>query len=120
MLGSSPLSWKKNNLWLQYQVLRLSIVLGSCEVTWLTALLKDVGLQDLPPTVLNCDNQAALALVTNHVLHERTKYVEIDCHFIRDRVKTGEIETKYVPSYVQVAWHMCLLINNSLLNIIHN
>ncbi|KAK1397357.1 Cysteine-rich RLK (Receptor-like protein kinase) 8 [Heracleum sosnowskyi] len=107
MLGASPISWKTKK---QSVVARSSaeaeyrdMALVSCEVTWLSTLLKDMGLHDLPPTVLNCDNQAALAIAANPVLHERTKHVEIDCHYIRDKVKAGEIKTKHVPSYAQVA-----------------
>lgn len=107
MLGASPLSWKTKK---QTVVARSSaeaeyreMALASCEITWLNALLKDMGLQNLHPTVLNCDNQAALAIAANHVLHERTKHMEIDCHYIRDKVKSGEIVTRHVPSYAQVA-----------------
>ena len=107
MLGSSPVSWKTKK---QTVVARSSaeaeyraMALASCEVTWLSALLKDMGIIDLPPTVLKCDNQAALAIAANPVLHERTKHVEIDCHYIRDKVNSGEIVTRHVPSYAQVA-----------------
>lgn len=79
------------------------MALVSCEVTWLSALLQDMGLTDLPPTLLHCDNQAALAMAANPVLHERTKHVEIDCHYIRDKVKSGDIITQHVPSHSQIA-----------------
>lgn len=79
------------------------MALASCEVSWLTALLKDMGLSNLPATVLKCDNQAALAIAANPVLHERTKHVEIDCHFVRDKIAAGEIVPLHVPSYAQVA-----------------
>ncbi|XP_019103134.1 uncharacterized mitochondrial protein AtMg00810-like [Beta vulgaris subsp. vulgaris] len=101
-LGQSQISWKAKK---QPVVARSSaeaeyraMALTTCEVTWLTALLKDLGLQHLPPTTLNCDNQAALAIVANPVLHERTKHVEVDCHYIRDQVKAGTIIPQHVTS----------------------
>lgn len=58
--GSSPVSWKSKK---QTVVARSSaeaeyraMALTTCEITWLTALLKDLGFSNLPPTVLNCDN----------------------------------------------------------------
>lgn len=107
LLGSSPVSWKTKK---QSVVARSTaeaeyraMAMASCEVTWLSALLQDMGLQNLPSTVLNCDNQAALSIAANPVSHERTKHVEIDCHFIRDKIAAGEIVPQHVPSYAQLA-----------------
>lgn len=58
------------------------MALTTCEVTWLSSLLKDLGLHQLPPIVLYCDNKAALAIAANLVLHEKTKHVDIDFHYI--------------------------------------
>lgn len=107
LLGNSPISWKSKK---QPVVARSSaeaeyraMALTTCEITWIAALLKDMGIDDLPPTVLHCDNQAAIAIAANPVLHERTKHIEVDCHFIRDKIASGSIITHHVPSHSQLA-----------------
>lgn len=79
------------------------MALTTCEVVWLSSLLKDLGLKQLAVAELYCDNKAALAIAANHVLHESTKHVEIDWHFIRDNIKAGILQTAHVPSQDQVA-----------------
>lgn len=79
------------------------MALITCEVAWLSTSLKDLGITNLPSTVLKCNNKAALAIATNPVLHSKTKHVEIDCHYVRDQLKAGTIDTEYVPLDDQVA-----------------
>lgn len=61
-----------------------------------------MGLEHLPPILLCCDNQAALSIASNPVLHKRTKHLEIDCHYIKDKIKADEVVTQHVPSHSQI------------------
>ena len=67
------------------------------ELTWLSYLLRDLGISQ-KPSVLFCDNLSALHMTINLVYHGRSKHVELDYHFIREKVALGNIVTKYVST----------------------
>ncbi|KAE8728682.1 HSP20-like chaperones superfamily protein [Hibiscus syriacus] len=73
------------------------------EIVWLKGLLVELGVKDLQPAKHYCDNKAALQIAANPVFHERTKHIEIDCHFIREKIQEGVICTEYVSSTNQLA-----------------
>ena len=54
---------------------------AACEVDWLVKLLQDFGITT-GLVKLICDNQAAIHIASNPTFHERTKDIDIDCHFI--------------------------------------
>jgi hypothetical protein len=70
---------------------------------WIKQLLADIGIDAQNPMKIFCDNQAARHIASNPGFHERTKYIEVDCHFIREKVQAKEIETPYIKSEDQLA-----------------
>ncbi|GKC37574.1 uncharacterized mitochondrial protein-like protein [Tanacetum coccineum] len=75
----------------------------TCEITWLQSLLKDLQITITKPILILCDNHSSIALASNPVQHARTKHIEIDCHFVRDKIKNEVICPTFVPSNQQAA-----------------
>jgi hypothetical protein len=73
------------------------------ELTWIKQVLTDLNIKVEKPMKMFCDNKSARHIASNLVFHERTKHIEIDCHFIRKKVQSKEIETPFVKSENQLA-----------------
>lgn len=73
------------------------------EILWLRSMLAEMGCEQRGPTVLQCDNEAAIAIASDDVHHTRTKHIDIRHHFIRDHVKAGEMQLEWVASEHQQA-----------------
>ena len=76
---------------------------GVCEILWLRILLLDLGLYQSSPLMLYCDNKAAINIANNPVQHDRTKHIEIDRHFIKEKLDAIIICMPYVRSANQLA-----------------
>ncbi|KAL0560408.1 hypothetical protein IC582_000813 [Cucumis melo] len=77
--------------------------LGVCEEIWLQKVMFDLHQECETPLKLFCDNKAAISIVNNPVQHDRTIHVEINRHFIKERLDSGSICIPYIPSSQQVA-----------------
>ncbi|KAL3742278.1 hypothetical protein ACJRO7_017715 [Eucalyptus globulus] len=106
-LGKTLISWKTK----KQSTMSLSsaeseyraMAKTTCEIVWIRGLLSDLGIQVSGPSVLFCDNDDALKLAANPVFHERTKHIEVDCHFTRDKIKEGVLVTKGIGTADQPA-----------------
>lgn len=106
-IGDSLISWRSKK---QPTVSRSSteaeyraIAALTCELIWLRHLLTDFGVVQTEPNIIFCDNESAIKLASNPIFHERTKHVEIDCHFIRDKIIDQTIKLLPIRTQFQIA-----------------
>jgi hypothetical protein len=76
---------------------------GVAEASWMRQLLHELHNPLQRATLVYCDNVSSVYLSTNLVQHQRTKHVEIDLHFTRERVAAGDIRVLSVPTTLQFA-----------------
>jgi hypothetical protein len=76
------------------------VVAESC---WIRNLLQELSRPINRSTVVYCDNVSAVYLSINPVQHRRAKHIEIDIHFVRDKVQVGEVHVLHVPTASQYA-----------------
>ena len=90
------------------------------EAIWLQRFLSELGAPEWP-TPLHCDNQSAIALIKNPVLHQRTKHMDVRYFFVRDAQEEKQINNTYINTNDQSKKEKktCLVLrnnNSSLLN----
>ena len=76
---------------------------ATAEIMWVQSLLRELKVSPTQPPVLWCDNIGATYLSSNPVFHARTKHIEVDYHFVRERVAQKLLQIKFVSSKDQLA-----------------
>ena len=110
-VGTGAISWNSKR--------QPTVALSSCEAEymgqtqctkeaiWLRGLLRELLAQykhgDLQTTILYGDNQGAIAMAKNPQFHARTKHIDLQWHYVRERVSDGDVELQYVPTEQQIA-----------------
>ena len=79
------------------------LALVTAEVYWLRMLLCELKITIDSAPVVWCDNVSALALASNPIFHARSKHIEVDYHFVREKVANKDIFLQHVPSTNQPA-----------------
>ena len=80
-----------------------SLANATAEIIWGESFLHELGIKQLCISCLWCDNLGATYLSANPVFHGRTKHIEIDFHFVRERVAEKKLDIRFIPSKDQVA-----------------
>jgi len=106
-LGDSLVSWSAKR---QTVVSRSSaeaeyrgVANAVAECTWLRQLLRELHCDVPKATVAYCDNVSSVYMARNPVHHRRTKHIELDIHFVREKVALGELRVLQIPSDRQFA-----------------
>jgi hypothetical protein len=107
-LGSSPIAWQS----LKQKMVALSTceaeyvaaATAACQVVWLRRLLAELTGAQVQPPALKVDNQPAIALAKNPVLHDRSKHIDVKFHFLRDCVDGGQLVIEFVDTRRQLAY----------------
>ena len=73
------------------------------ELSWLRQVLKDLGIFLSHPPKLWCDNVSAMSIASNPVFHACTKHMEVDYHFVQERVLRRDLQVKYITTRDQLA-----------------
>ena len=106
-LGDSLISWKSKK---QQTVSRSSaeaeyrsLAALVAKLIWLAGLLNELHFRGATPISVFTDSKSAIQIAENPVFHERTKHIDIDCHFIREKVKSGFIDIQHLSTTTQPA-----------------
>ncbi|GKA26415.1 putative RNA-directed DNA polymerase, partial [Tanacetum coccineum] len=105
-LGSNLISWtarkqrtvSRSSTEAEYKALADTVA----ELTWLQALLNELGIRSSSTPILWCDNLGATYLSANPIIHARTKHVEINYHFVREKVAQGDLRVQHISTHDQI------------------
>ncbi|KAE8703262.1 Dynamin-related protein 5A [Hibiscus syriacus] len=80
-----------------------SVADAAADIAWVNALLTDLGIQQGREPIVWCDKTSTVAMSANPVYHAQSKHVDLDVHFVREKVAAGQLQVSYVPAMHQIA-----------------
>ena len=91
-----------------------AIARGLCKLLWLKIILDDLRIKWDDPMKLYCDNNSAINIAHNLIQHNRTKHIEVDGHFIKEKLEEGVVCMSYVLSEHHLANILTKGLNSSI------
>jgi hypothetical protein len=76
---------------------------ATAEIMWVQSVLRDLGIPSPKAAKLWCDNMGVRYLASNPISHGRMKHVEVNFHFVRDRVAHKLLEVRFISTNDQIA-----------------
>ncbi|GKE08792.1 gag/pol polyprotein [Tanacetum coccineum] len=106
-LGSNLISWTarkqctilRSSIEAEYKALADTVV----ELKWIQAFLNELGIRSSSTPILWCDNLGATYLSATPIFYARTKHMEIDYHFVREKVAQGDLRVQHISTHDQIA-----------------
>jgi hypothetical protein len=92
------------------------IARGLAEILWIRKLLTEIGFPPKETSKVMCDNKAAIQISENPVQHDRTKHIEVDMHFIKEKLEANIIDIPFVRSEDQLADILTKAVGSRILN----
>ena len=81
----------------------IALASTASESTWMSSLLQNLGISQTKLAILYCDNLSVVHLSVNHVFNNRSKHIEVDYHYVRERITFGVLEIRHILSTSQLA-----------------
>ena len=85
------------------------------ELIYLRQLLRDLRQEQRGPIIIYMDNRNIIMLMNDPISNMRTKYIDINYHFIRERVEVGEVTLRYINMNDMVIDYMTKTVGDNVI-----
>jgi predicted lipase len=108
MMGGGAISWSNKRQPTIALLITEAEYMASTQATkeaiWMEKLMKELGyMKEKKAMVIRCDNQGAISLRKNPMQYARTKHIDVQHHFVQQRVENGEVTFEYCSTKDMVA-----------------
>lgn len=107
MLNGAPISWSSKRQGCvatsSTEAEYMAASHAAKEAIWLRRLMGELGYPQKDPTIIHEDSTGCIGMSKNPIHHSKTKHIDVQYHFIRERVEKGEVILQKITSQDQIA-----------------